>query len=134
MRISDWSSDVCSSDLTIGPQAPVQRAFELAGADFIGVAAVAVLAAEIGDRAAEIADIALDFGAERNAPAANVIARRVADALRGAPDRLVDPIAPFAIVLKRRVGSLQIARQGARARRDGFEHAAFMPGKHLLEA
>src|SRR3546814_6100590 len=44
---------------TIGPQAPVQRAFELAGADFIGVAAVAVLAAEIGDRAAEIADIAL---------------------------------------------------------------------------
>src|SRR3546814_10437136 len=110
--MSEWSSGVCCS---------------------LRVASGAVLAAEIGYRAAEIADIALDFGAERNAPAANVIARRVADALRGAPDRLVDPIAPFALVLKRRVGSLQIARQGARARRDGVDQAAFMTGKPLLE-
>src|SRR5690606_25211966 len=63
----------------VGAQAPVQRAFELARAHFIGVAAVAVLAAEIADRAAEIADVAFDLGAERNAPAADVIARGVAD-------------------------------------------------------
>src|SRR3546814_19930332 len=48
----------------VGPQTPMQRAFELAGADFVGVAAVAVLAAEIRDRAAEIAEVAFDFGAE----------------------------------------------------------------------
>src|SRR3546814_2557012 len=72
MRISDWSSDVCSSDL--------------------------------------------------NAPARHVIARRVAEALRRAPDRLVDPIAPLTLVLERRVGVLKIARQRARAGGDGFEH------------
>src|SRR3546814_6111244 len=49
----------------VGPQPPMQRAFEMAGADFVGVAAVAVLAAEIRDRAAEIAEVAFDFGAER---------------------------------------------------------------------
>src|SRR3546814_2260701 len=89
----------------------MQCSFELAGADFVGVAAVAVLAAEIRDRAAEIAEVAFDFGAERNAPAADVIARRVADALRRSPDGLVDPIAPFAFVLEGRVGILEIARQ-----------------------
>src|SRR3546814_21009065 len=39
---------------TIGPQAPVQRPFALAGAAFIGVAAVSFLSAALGDRAAEI--------------------------------------------------------------------------------
>src|SRR3546814_12593713 len=73
MRISDWSSDVCSSDL--------------------------------------------------NAPARHVIARRVAEALRRAPDRLVDPIAPLTLVLARRVGVLKIARPSARAGGDGFEHS-----------
>src|SRR3546814_11953886 len=82
MRISDWSSDVCSSDL--------------------------------------------------NAPARHVIARRVAEALRRAPDRLVDPIAPLTLVLERRVGVLKIARQRARAGGDGFEHSALMLGQHLL--
>src|SRR3546814_6399439 len=123
MRISDWSSDVCSSDLC---------ALELARAHLVIVEPVAVLALQKGDRTAEIADVALDLGAQRNAPARHVIARRVAEALRRAPDRLVDPIAPLTLVLERRVGVLKIARQRARAGGDGFEHSALMLGQHLL--
>src|SRR3546814_10463676 len=110
MRISDWCSDVCSSDL-----------------------AVAVLALQERDRAAEITDVALDLGAKGNAPARHVIAGGVAQALRRAPDRLIDPVTPFALVLKRRVGVLKIARQRARAGGDRFEDAAFMPRQQLLK-
>ena len=111
----------------------MQRAFELAGAHLIGVAAIAVLAVEERDRTTEIADVALDLGTQPDAPAADVITRGVADAFRRPPHRLVDPIAPFAFVLERRIGILQVARQRARARGDGFEHAALMLGQHLAE-
>ena len=89
----------------------MQRALELARLHFAVVAAVAVLAVEEGDRAAEIADVALDLGAKRNAPAADVVTGGITDALCRTPYRLVDPVAPFALILIRRVGILQIARE-----------------------
>src|SRR3546814_20808157 len=63
MRISDWSSDVCSSDLTVGSQAviPLLASIHvLAAVDAHGRAGdeACVLAAQEGDAARDFAGVA----------------------------------------------------------------------------
>src|SRR3546814_9794382 len=59
MRISDWSSDVCSSDLlvwggaTVGLMGEVARSVRAAGGRTIGVIPDALRAVEIADHAAD---------------------------------------------------------------------------------
>src|SRR3546814_15049554 len=77
MRISDWSSDVCSSDLDIAEALAAQAPDEIVLADTIGVAVptqvtalIAAIRARIGDRVV----LRGHFHNTRNTAIANIVA------------------------------------------------------------
>src|SRR3546814_13906259 len=64
MRISDWSSDVCSSDLADAIDAATDAATAEAAADAAEAAADAAAAVEVSDEAMEAGEAAVAAAAE----------------------------------------------------------------------